>query len=37
MEYRYAFGQFFVNIMRKNVDGQHLRYQFVFVDQYLSR
>ncbi len=36
LEYRYQFGQFFSNIMRTGIDGQQLRIQFLFVDQYFE-
>lgn len=36
LEYRYLFGQFFFNIISKNIDGQQLRNQFLFVDQYFE-
>jgi hypothetical protein len=36
LEYRYIFGQFFLNITSKNTDGQQLRNQFLFVDQYFE-
>lgn len=36
IEYRYIFGQFFLNITSKNLDGQQLRNQFLFVDQYFE-
>lgn len=36
LEYRYIFGQFFLNITTKNSEGQQLRNQFLFVDQYFE-
>lgn len=36
LEYRYIFGRFFHHLMNKNSNAQHLRYQFLFVDQYLE-
>jgi hypothetical protein len=36
LEYRYIFGQFFFTIMTRNADGQQLRQQFLFVDQYFE-
>lgn len=36
LDYRYIFGQFFFHIMHKNLDGQQLRNQFLFVDQYFE-
>lgn len=36
LEYRYIFGQFFSIIMAKSTDGQQLRIQFLFVDQYFE-
>jgi hypothetical protein len=36
LEYRYAFGQFFYAIMVKDAEGQQLRNQFLFVDQYFE-
>lgn len=36
IEYRYLFGQFFFNLMCKNLDSQQLRTQFLFVDQYFE-
>lgn len=36
LEYRYLFGQFFLFIMSKNLDGIQLRNQFLFVDQYFE-
>ncbi len=36
LEYRYVFGQFFLNIMTKNIEGQQLRNRFLFVDQYFE-
>lgn len=36
LEYRYAFGQFFYMIMSKSTEGQQLRNQFLFVDQYFE-
>jgi hypothetical protein len=35
-EYRYLFGGFFSKMMAKNQDGQQLRNQFLFVDQYFE-
>jgi hypothetical protein len=36
LEYRYLFGQFFSTITNKSTDGQQLRNQFLFVDQYFE-
>lgn len=36
LEYRYLFGQFFLDIISKNSDGMQLRNQFLFVDQYFE-
>lgn len=36
LEYRYIFGQFFFNLLSRNVEGQELRNQFLFVDQYFE-
>lgn len=36
LEYRYIFGQFFSTLMVNSKDGQHLRMQFLFVDQYFE-
>lgn len=36
LEYRYIFGQFFSTITRDSKDGQQLRLQFLFVDQYFE-
>lgn len=36
LEYRYIFGQFFSTIMVSSSDGQQLRNQFLFVDQYFE-
>lgn len=36
LEYRYLFGQFFMNILLKSPDGIQLRNQFLFVDQYFE-
>lgn len=36
LEYRYVFGQFFYTIASKNSEGQQLRNQFLFVDQYFE-
>lgn len=36
LEYRYIFGQFFSTMMAKSKDGQQLRTQFLFVDQYFE-
>lgn len=36
LEYRYIFGQFFSTIMVNSEDGQQLRTQFLFVDQYFE-
>lgn len=36
LEYRYIFGDFFHVIMSKNLEGQQLRNQFLFVDQYFE-
>lgn len=36
IEYRYIFGQFFSTLMVNSKDGQQLRMQFLFVDQYFE-
>lgn len=36
LEYRYTFGHFFHVIMSKSTEGQQLRNQFLFVDQYFD-
>ena len=36
LEYRYLFGGFFSMIVKENRDGQDLRNQFLFVDQYFE-
>ncbi|MBA3720971.1 MAG: hypothetical protein H0W88_01050 [Parachlamydiaceae bacterium] len=36
LEYRYLFGQFFNDIMSRNNEGQQLRNQFLYVDQYFE-
>lgn len=36
LEYRYLFGQFFLFIASKSLDGMQLRNQFLFVDQYFE-
>jgi len=36
LEYRYIFGQFFSSIIQSGADGQQLRIQFLFVDQYFE-
>jgi len=36
LEYRYIFGQFFSSITKSGMDGQQLRIQFLFVDQYFE-
>lgn len=36
LEYRYLFGQFFSNIIKRNHEGLQLRNQFLFVDQYFE-
>lgn len=36
LEYRYLFGQFIFTILAKNQEGQQLRHQFLFVDQYFE-
>jgi len=36
LEYRYLFGQFFLFMMSKSLDGMQLRNQFLFVDQYFE-
>lgn len=36
LDYRYLFGQFFLFIMSKSLDGMQLRNQFLFVDQYFE-
>jgi hypothetical protein len=36
LEYRYIFGQFFSTLMVNSKDGQQLRMQFLFVDQYFE-
>jgi hypothetical protein len=36
LEYRYVFGQFFSSMIRINPEGQQLRQQFLFVDQYFE-
>lgn len=36
LEYRFVFGQFFYHLMKKNEEGQQLRNQFLFVDQYFE-
>lgn len=36
LEYRYLFGKFFSTIISKNSEGQQLRNQFLFVDQYFE-
>jgi hypothetical protein len=36
LEYRYLFGQFFLDMRAKSQDGLRLRHQFLFVDQYFE-
>jgi hypothetical protein len=36
LEYRYLFGQFFSSMINMNPEGQQLRQQFLFVDQYFE-
>lgn len=36
LEYRYLFGKFFSNIIKKSPEGLQLRNQFLFVDQYFE-
>ena len=36
LEYRYLFGKFFFELQTKETDGQQLRNQFLFVDQYFE-
>jgi uncharacterized damage-inducible protein DinB len=36
MEYRYLFGQFFHSVTKKDREGQQLRHEFLFVDQYFE-
>ncbi len=36
LEYRYLFGQFIFTLLTKNQEGQQLRQQFLFVDQYFE-
>lgn len=36
LDYRYLFGDFFLNLMNKETEGSLLRNQFLFVDQYFE-
>lgn len=36
LEYRYLFGKFFSQVISQGLEGQQLRNQFLFVDQYLE-